>query len=186
MGRETLIRAIDSVLNQSVNDCDAIVVFDDRYKEYAIPEAEKIKVVLSDNYGHAGILRNDGINLVQSEWTAFLDDDDWLEPSYVQKLRGYAVSHPQIDLFIFTYYDEINGNTVPDKRQTKIEECKVGISFAVKTDFINKHNIRFTPFAIEDFRFLDECVKAGAKYHITHDLQYRVGGRGGWLRKDNE
>jgi glycosyltransferase involved in cell wall biosynthesis len=188
LGRPTLARTLDSLTHQSDQDWRAIVCFDKNasglleFEEYN----GQLKAINSYEGGHAGLVRNRGIDLVETPWTAFVDDDDWLALSYVQKLKGYALSHPQLDLIVFTYYDEVNNNTVPEKRQNKIAECKVGISFAVKTEFINTHNIRFTPYAIEDFRFLDACVKAGAKYWISHDLQYYVGGRGGWVRKETE
>ena len=186
MGRKTLQRTIDSLNEQSDSDWHGLVVYDKRFEAYGIMSDGHISVALADVEGHAGLIRNYGISLVESSWTAFVDDDDWLAPSYVQRLKGYATSRPHLDLIVFTYYDEVNKNTVPNKNQKKIEECKVGISFAVKTQFINEHNIRFTPYALEDFRFLDDCVKAGAKYWISHDLQYYVGGRGGWIRKDEE
>jgi glycosyltransferase involved in cell wall biosynthesis len=184
MGRGTLARSLNSLVEQSDGDFKAIVSFDGRYEPDARVDDGRISYIKGTALGHAGLVRNSGIDLVDTEWTAFLDDDDWVEPSYVQRLRGYSLSHPHLDLIVFTYKDATNGNTVPNKKQNKIEECKVGISFAVKTAFINEHKIRFTPFAIEDFRFLDDCVKAGVKYWISHDLQYNVGGIGGWLRKD--
>jgi glycosyltransferase involved in cell wall biosynthesis len=186
MGRDTLSRALMSLYDQSDMGWKAVVVYDNRFENTleSTEYAEQVRIVTASEGGHAGLVRNYGIDLVDTKWTAFLDDDDWVEPSYVQKLNGYSISHPQLDLIVFTYKDVTNGNTIPNKKQTKIEACQVGISFAVKTDFINEHKIRFTPFAIEDFRFLNECVQAGAKYWLSHDLLYNVGGIGGWVRKD--
>lgn len=184
MGRQTLERAVSSLILQNVPNWKALIVFDGNYDVNYVATDDRIKIVKADVGGHAGLVRNYGINMVDTDWIAFLDDDDWLESTYMQKLRGYSDSHPEWDLVIFTYKDVVNNVTIPDKKLKKIEECKVGISFAVKTEFVNKNNIRFTPNAIEDFRFLDLCETNGAKYFISHDLQYYVGGRGGWLRKD--
>lgn len=186
LGRKTLSRTLESLTKQTDQGWRAIVSFDSNaeglieFEEYG----GQLKAINSHETGHAGLVRNSAIDLVETEWTAFVDDDDWLATTYVEKLRQYAEKSPHIELFVFTYHDAENNNTVPHKKLRTIEECKVGISFAVKTEFINKNNIRFTPYAIEDFRFLDQCVKHGVKYSITHDLQYHVGGRGGWLRKD--
>ena len=186
MGRATLPRAIESLEAQNVPDWRAIVAFDNRYAVNYTPSSPKVKVMTASEGGHAGLIRNFAIDHVDTDWIAFLDDDDWVETTYVQKLRGYSTSHPHLDIIVFTYKDVINGNVVPHKSTKKIQECKVGISFAIKTEFVRQKHIKFTPFAIEDFRFLDDCVKSGAKYFITHDLQYYVGGRGGWLRKQDE
>jgi len=38
----------------------------------------------------AAITRNHGLALVQTEWTAFLDSDDELDPHHIEKLRQCA------------------------------------------------------------------------------------------------
>jgi glycosyltransferase involved in cell wall biosynthesis len=183
LGRSTLERALESLKLQGVPDWKALVVYDANFDVNYESSDERITILKADVGGHAGLVRNYGIEKVQTDWMAFLDDDDWVEKTYVQKLRNYTARDPY-DIVIFTYKDATNGNTVPHRRLKRIEACKVGISFAARTEFVQSNNIRFTPYAVEDFRFLDECDKAGARYIITHDLQYHVGGIGGWRRKD--
>ena len=185
LGRHTLERAVSSLKSQSLNSWKALIVFDNNYETNYEPLDPRVQVIKADVGGHAGLVRNYGIEKVETDWMAFLDDDDWVENTYVQKLKNYTARDPY-DIVIFTYKDVTNGNTVPHRKLKRIEACKVGISFAVRTEFVKNHNIRFTPYAVEDFRFLDECDRAGAKYIITHDLQYHVGGIGGWLRKDKQ
>lgn len=184
MGRSSLAKAVNSLEKQVLNNWKAIVVFDNRYEVNFTPTSDKVMVMQADKGGHAGTIRNYAMDYVATDWMAFLDDDDWVAPSYTQKLRGYLIARPELDLVIFTYKDVTNGNTIPHKNQKKIESCKVGISFAVKTEFVRLNKIKFTEFAVEDFRFLDECSRFGAKYFIPHDLQYYVGGRGKWLREE--
>ncbi len=112
---------------------------------------------------------------------AFLDDDDWVEPDYTSRLKFYVSRDPTLDIVIFSYKDITNNNIQPPPGLKDIRACNVGISFACKTEFILNNNIRFTPYAIEDFRFLEDCKGAGAKYILTHEIKYLVGGIGGWL-----
>lgn len=181
MGRKTLHRAISSITEQTRADWKALVVFDGRYDINFSHPNPNIQVIKSDVNGHAGLIRNYGIELVDTEWTAFLDDDDWIDKRYMERLAHFSDSY---DVIIFTYKDKTNKNIQPPLGTKDFKECQVGISFAVRTEFLKSTGIRFTPYAVEDFRFLDECRSKGARYIVTNEIMYYVGGRGGWLRKD--
>jgi glycosyltransferase involved in cell wall biosynthesis len=183
-GRPSLEKAIQSLLNLDDWNWRAIILFDG-------VESVEIKCVdyLNDNHfivrkeekiGHAGLLRNLAFPLIDTIWTAFLDDDDYLKETYITKLREYSSKNPELDIIIFTYKDVSNGNTQPPKGTTEFQCCNVGISFAIKTEFIRKYNILFPPGGVEDFAFLDVCRDLGAKYLVTNDIQYFVGRRSAW------
>lgn len=183
MGRTTLDKTIRSLKEQTNPNWFAIIAFDSNYSINYTPDDYRIQVYQANIGGHAGLIRNYAMDFVGTDWIAFLDDDDWLANTYVERLQSHSNSKPELDIVIFTYEDVTNGNTIPPRKTKDFESCKVGISFAVKTEFIRSHNIKFTPFAVEDFRFLDECRSAGAKYIVTNDIQYFVGGRGKWLMR---
>lgn len=184
MGRKTLARAVDSFIAQNDWNWKALIVFDGNYDVNFSANSENIKVLQSDVKGHAGLVRNYGVDRVDTRWIAFVDDDDWVDPNYIDRLKFHINTQPDLDMVIFSYRDEKTGNIQPNPKVKDFVECGVGISFAIKTQFVNDNNIRFTPYALEDFRFLDDARKAGAKYKITHEVLYRVGGIGGWLRKE--
>lgn len=80
--RETLVcRAIQSVLNQSYQNFEIIVVDDgssDNTAEIVKNYIPKTKYIYQENAG-ASAARNKGIDLAKGEWIAFLDsDDEWL------------------------------------------------------------------------------------------------------------
>ena len=74
-------RAIDSVLGQSVQVDEIIVVDDgstDKTAEIIQSYGDKAKYIYQENSG-AGAARNAGIEAAESEWIAFLEsDDEWL------------------------------------------------------------------------------------------------------------
>lgn len=187
-GRVTLKITLQSLLDQTSWNWLAYILFDGADPIHIHGLSPDIDY-LEDNYfkvgncprqGHAGLVRNKILPIIETRWTAFLDDDDYLKTTYVQKLLDYDSMNQDKDIIIFTYKDVENGNTRPPKNLNKIECCEVGISFAIKTEFIRKTGIRFSEGVLEDWKFLDACVNAGATYLITHDIQYFVGHRSVW------
>lgn len=184
LGRSSLEKTIQSLIDLNDWNWRAIIFFDG-----VDPIPIKCVDYLNDNHfivkklekiGHAGLIRNKAFPLVDTKWIAFLDDDDFLKETYIDKLKQYESKNPDLDVIIFTYKDITNGNTQPPPGTKDFKCCNVGISFAVKTDFVRKYNILFPPGGIEDFAFLDACRNLGAKYLVTNDIQYYVGKRSAW------
>jgi len=83
--------AIDSVLGQSYNDFELIVVDDgstDDTKAIAISYGDKIKYFYQGNKGR-GAARNKGVSLASGEYIAFLDSDDIWFPEKLEKQMAY-------------------------------------------------------------------------------------------------
>lgn len=177
LGRPTLERTFKSL--EALHDWDwRWNIVWDGIEPNQIFNTDRQRDIVTPKVGHAGLLRNIGIELADTDWVAFVDDDDWVDPTYVNRLKYWSSG---LDVVIFTYKDVTNNNVQPPKGFTDIVSCNVGISFAVRTNFIKENGIKFTPFSVEDFRFLDDCRNAGARYHLTGEILYFVGGRGGWL-----
>jgi glycosyltransferase involved in cell wall biosynthesis len=96
--------AIDSVLDQTFNDRELIVVDD------GSPDSADLERVLS-RYGVRADLRyvcqanggpsaarNAGIALAHGEYLAFLDADDWWDPGYLSAQMGQFADNPGMDL----------------------------------------------------------------------------------------
>ncbi len=180
LGRPTLKIAVESIINQPDWNWSAIVVWDGISPNYDSGNERVINLVVPKK-GHAGLVRNEAFPYVETDWIAFLDDDDWIANTYMQTLKSYTNKDPNLDVIVFTYKDITNNNIQPPPHSIEIKECNVGISFAIRTSFVKNHNLKFTPFSVEDFRFLDDARRNGAKILITNNIQYYVGGRSGWL-----
>jgi glycosyltransferase involved in cell wall biosynthesis len=179
LNRSSLKRTLTSLVHQLDSDWNAIVVYDGILPTTTVLEGEKRveHLFVSKQEGGAGIVRNVGLDKVTSEWVAFVDDDDYLDPHYISRIKYYA---PNYDLIDFTYRDMENGNTQPPANLNHLVSCNFGISFSVKTKFMNDNHIRFTPGGVEDYRFLQECLDKGANWIITHEIIYYVGHRNAW------
>lgn len=73
---ELLAKAVDSALAQDVPG-HVVVVVDDGAGLAGLPDDPRVVAVsLSRHRGHSGLVRNVGLGLVESEYAAFLDDDN--------------------------------------------------------------------------------------------------------------
>jgi glycosyltransferase involved in cell wall biosynthesis len=173
LGRKSLSESIASLERQTDNDWTALAMFDgiDCPKNR---RKSKVKFLQCEKQRGAGGVRNRMLTLLydcvipQTTWVAFLDDDDCLKETYVEKLRGHADKGDEIVLFTF----RMGKSIIPRKGTTKIECYNVGISYAIRMDFLSEVRPLFHNNKIEDFNFIHNCQKAGAKVFITHDEQY--------------
>lgn len=93
--QELVSRAIESILNQTFQDFEFIIV-DNGSTDHSGKIADKyaqqdsrIKVIHKEK-GNIGSGRNAGLDEVQGEYIAFIDDDDWAEPDFLEFLLKLA------------------------------------------------------------------------------------------------
>jgi glycosyltransferase involved in cell wall biosynthesis len=80
-----LVAAVRSALAQTVRDNTVIVVDDGAGLPDNLPDDPRLHAVsLSRNTGVLGVVRNVGIRLADSEFVAFLDDDNEWEPQHLE------------------------------------------------------------------------------------------------------
>lgn len=99
--------AIDSVLDQTLKEIELICIDDgstdssfDLIKEYQKKD-ERIRIVTETNAGPA-LARNNGIKRARGEYLAFLDADDFFEPTLLEKLYAVATER-DLDIAIAEY-----------------------------------------------------------------------------------
>ena len=98
---DTLAETLDSLLAQTRGDWTAIVVDDGstdgtrQLAESYVARDPRFRL-LSDGRPNEGAsaARNRGIAEATGRWLAFLDSDDWLEPSFVRKMVGTLEAAP--------------------------------------------------------------------------------------------
>lgn len=111
-------RAIQSVLNQTYQDFEVIVVDDgstDNTEEVVLNfGSEKMRYIRHDKNRGAGAARNTGIRAARGEYIAFQDSDDKWYPNRLEEIAGIMEDHENID-FIFSYGKIIkNGEIIGD------------------------------------------------------------------------
>ena len=103
---QTLIRAIDSVLNQK-SPVDEIIVVDDGSTDDTANQISRnypnVKLIRQSNLG-VSAARNAGIKQAGFEWIALLDSDDTWMPEKIAAIQQAQQAQPEILLF---HSDEI-------------------------------------------------------------------------------
>ena len=99
--------AMDSVLSQTIREIEVICIDDgstdssyEIIKEYQKAD-ERVRIVTETNAGPA-LARNNGIKRARGEYLAFLDADDFYEPTFLEALYSAARSK-ELDIAIASY-----------------------------------------------------------------------------------
>jgi glycosyltransferase involved in cell wall biosynthesis len=124
MDREKkIIRAVDSVLNQTFNDCEIIVVADGCEKTFEIisnnySDNEKVSVIKIKKQAYwSGVPRNVGKHFAKGDYILYLDVDDYYG------LNHFKIIEEQLNGYDWVYYQDYRY----DVRQKKWRENIVNI-----------------------------------------------------------
>ncbi len=172
IGRATLIRTIESLLNQTVSEWKAIIIFDGIHANIRISDS-RITILEIDKKGvgtnGAGNVRNIAMDKVTTEWVAFVDDDDSLGNNYVSLFYEELKLKTDLDTIIFRMHGNDNRILLALDADNFVIN-NVGISFAMKKSI----GIKFIPSTTEDFALLNSIRKNGHKMCISPHITYFV------------
>ena len=169
---------IKSLQNLKYKKWKAVIIFDGVKNEFIIND-NRIKILEHEKIGslnkitsNAGFVRNIGLNYIDdSEYIAFLDDDDCIHPNYIDYLKEEISINKNIDICIFRMV-YLNNLILPEKLDNKILKTKVGISFAININIAK--NFKFTNSNFEDYLFLKKVELYGGKIVISKYIGYFV------------
>ena len=175
IGRESLKNTLLSLQNQNIENWSAIIIFDDC--DININNIDdRIKIVrcnkLGYNINNAGLVRNYGIELADTKWIAFLDDDDVIDETYLEKFyKELKLNNNGFDVLIFRM--NLCGRVIPNLDTDNFYINDVGISFVVKKEIFD-NGIKFVPDGAEDFLLLNQIRKKNYKMIISPYVMYYV------------
>lgn len=120
--RDSILRAIDSVLLQDYPNIEIIVVDDNaEHLEYRkkveeslseLIASEKVKLVQNEKNLGGSLARNEGILASSGEYIAFLDDDDWYLPNKISKQVDVLENSDSALVYCWCRGEDKNGNVV--------------------------------------------------------------------------
>lgn len=145
--KDKILRAINSVLNQTFKSFEIIIVDDG-----SSDGTEKILFPLLKKYGfikyirhcnrHTALSLNTGIQIASGKYITFLDSDDEYEKKHLEKRIKYFINNPRTKLIHTTckFIGDKNDLLVPDARNPEklihLSKCIIGATFfGTKTAF---------------------------------------------------
>lgn len=179
IGRETLVNSINSLIEQTDKDWEAFIIFDGIKKSHLIND-ERIKYFEIEKIGEnkfksmSGKVRNYGfelINIDNTEWIGFLDDDDVLSEDYIENLKKELKIFNDMEVCIFRMCYP-NGYILPNINDKTIIRNKFGISFCFKSYICKKIFFKNNPY--EDYFFLKELQENKYKILISSFITYYI------------
>lgn len=124
-------KAIDSVLGQTLNEFELIVVndgsTDDGLEKVLHYTDNRIRLINQQNSG-VSTARNTGVKAAKYDYIAFLDADDWWEPTYLEEMKKLIEDFPEAGIYGSGYFLVKNG-------QKRI--APIGVKTNFKKGFIN-------------------------------------------------
>lgn len=174
IGRSTLSQTLNCLVNQTNPNWKAIVVFDGISSTIENTDP-RIRIIespkLGEGYNSAGLVRNYGITFADTEWIAFVDDDDGISNNYVDLFIAESSAHVLADIIVFRMLHY--GFITPCLSVSKLDIGNVGISFAVKKKLFDDGHI-FIPSGIEDYTYLSEAANKNYNIMISPHVTYFV------------
>lgn len=174
IGRPTLSKSIESLINQTNKNWEAIIIFDGIKPNIEVTD-KRIKIIQIDKKGRdknsAGLVRNIGIQHVRTNWIGYLDDDDYLANDYIDCFYEELNLNPDMDVLIFRMNDK--NKILPELETDNFYLNYVGISFVMKKKIFN-NKLVFAPSSSEDFEYLNLIRNNNYKIIISPYVKYFV------------
>lgn len=186
-----LSRCIDSILRQSIQDFELILVDDGSpdncgaiCDEYAQKDP-RVRVIHQENRG-VSAARNRGLDMASGKYVVFVDSDDWVEYDYLKDLLtadadfvGQAFSiYDEAGHFVKKYCGTAHryANS-PDTRLALLRDGALGYPFSKRfaQKIIKDHGIRFNESInhTEDTLFILDYLQYTQTIQIEEYCHYR-------------
>lgn len=121
--QESISNTIKSVLDQSFQDFEIVVVDDGSTDESAIKvnniQDPRIRLISQNNQG-VSAARNKGIKEAKYEWIAFLDGDDLWEKNHLEEITKMMNIYPDDKVFVTSFEYSDNRRLFKHERNNSI------------------------------------------------------------------
>ena len=146
-----LNRCIDSIINQTINNYEILIIDDGStdnslniINEY-INKYNFIRVISQENSGPA-VARNNGIKKTNTKYLMFIDSDDYIDNDYI-KVHYDNILNTDYDV-VMSGFRKTDGNNISFERKLNDKEFSKYIvtgpySKIYKTSFLLENNIYF-------------------------------------------
>ncbi len=189
---EYLEQCLDSVVNQSYAELEIIIILGkghDNSEKICDAYAKKDKriLVFEQNGTGAGSARNQGVTVSTGDYICFVDSDDWIEPTFVEKLVCTMKTHDAevVECDYFWYPNGIKriaGNSpyeCIDHRVVGILGAPACWKLMYKRSMWNREGLMFSNTVAEDLYLYSNVLRVCKGYHFVKEALYHYRDRTG-------
>jgi glycosyltransferase involved in cell wall biosynthesis len=173
LNRPSIVTTIESLQSQTNPNWKCIIIYDGTDgSDFNDDRITILKInksgLIGSNHGQSGLVRNEGLKLVNTKWVGFLDDDDSIHPDYVKTLYN---NYQDYDFIVWRMKFQ-DGLILPELGRNNLVFGRVGISFCYKNIF--KDLLFDNNRDGEDFDFLKKLESLTNNWTITPEVYYNV------------
>ncbi|WP_035352118.1 glycosyltransferase family 2 protein [Edaphobacter aggregans] len=180
---ELLLRAVRSVLAQTLRDIEAVIVIDgddpptERALEDLVREDARVRVIALETSVGGSDARNRGVDAASGEWVAFLDDDDeWLPGKLQAQLEAVTVLTAPVVIGTCKIIARTPGSDyVWPRRMPEPEEQICEYLLARRTLSRGEGSIQTSTFFVQRALMQAQPFKSGQLKHQDTEWLLRVG-----------
>lgn len=174
----SIVRCVDSILNQSYRDFEIIVVNDGSTDDslsmikstYTNEIQQKvIKIIDQPNQG-VSVARNNGIKLSKYDYICLLDADDEWRPNFLEKMKALIRDYPEANLYSLAHLVKKEGSQL---RKPKLGLCDSHRGYvndffksSSKGEVVNSSKVCIRKKALVVFGGFPERVVAGEDLYV--------------------
>ena len=186
---EYLRKSIESILNQTFEDFEFIIVLDDPnnekneklIEEYAKKDNRIVFLKNERNLGR-GASRNKAINIAKGKYIAIMDADDFALPNRLEKQFNYLQENEKVDLlFTWAYWIDETGKIIKKfkPKRYKIKNIKkyflkehllVHPSMMIKTEILKRLKYNENLFSAEDYDLWIRCILNNYNFDVIEEF----------------
>lgn len=159
--QDFLKKCLDSVLNQSLDNYEVIVI-DDGSTDKSLEIIKSFSNKYSNltykskiNEGQA-VARNLGIETAKGEYVCFVDSDDYIDKYMLEKLYKKAISE-KADIVVCDFFEEYKNKTIP-RKALYINAENIAKSYMVSMAGPCWKIIKTSLFKNNSIKFLENCI----------------------------
>jgi glycosyltransferase involved in cell wall biosynthesis/peptidoglycan/xylan/chitin deacetylase (PgdA/CDA1 family) len=182
---ETIAQTIESVLTQTYQKWEAIIVNDGSsdstlsvVSKFVLQDS-RIQVINLPNRG-VSIARNVGISLAKHDWLLFLDADDWIGTEHLERMTNKLGKDESLDAVVCGWVAVASNGKMGEKKYASTHPDMFPLlacypAFAIHTCIFRKSFIsvvgEFNPAlsVCEDWDLWQRIARAGAHFGILHE-----------------
>jgi len=182
IGRKSLEKSIQSVLDQDVKGNNKIIVVFDGIPVKKVIEDERIIYIRTADKVHGAGARNAGIeyiekNKIDSIYVSFLDDDDYISSNYGEQLYKHKKWDVVIHSIYFPWHPK-DRQILPANKGTGIQRGDIGVAISVKKSKLLKSNVKYSNIKAADYFFVKELIDSNLTHYKTGIVTYTAPIRG--------